>query len=195
MNITYSNVAKLQTAHGLFNFIVAKTNSGAQHSILWVGEITKGAPILVRIQSACITSTALGGIVCDCADQVRMAFELIEVENRGVIIYLDDEGRGHGLFEKVEMICEINKGEDTVSACECRGVAPELRTFEFVDAFLNQINCVNEIRLLTNNPIKIRALNVGERNIARTPLIPPSRPETVDYLAVKKLKLGHLLEN
>lgn len=190
----FSRKARFKTTWGDFNYVCAKNADAREHSLLWLGDVTCGPAPLLRVQSSCLTSTALGGIICDCAEQLSLSFELIASKGRGAVIYLEQEGRGHGLFQKVETMCEMNCGKDTVDAFESRGMEADIRSFQDVAPILCHIKFHKQIRMITNNPQKIAELESNGFIVEeRVPMVVPERPEIEGYMQAKKMKLGHLI--
>ena len=190
----FSGKAKFKSKWGIFNFVCGVTDEGLEHSILWIGDICSSHSPLLRIQSSCLTSTALGGVICDCAEQLTMSFEMIADEGRGAIVYLEQEGRGHGLYQKVETMCQMNQGMDTVDAFLTRGLEPDLRDFTDVGRILRFIEFPKKIRPITNNPAKLKHLEDDGFIIEkRVPIVVAERADIEGYMRAKKVKLGHLL--
>ncbi|MEA2492158.1 MAG: 3,4-dihydroxy 2-butanone 4-phosphate synthase / cyclohydrolase [Thermoleophilaceae bacterium] len=151
-------------------------------------------PPLVRIQSACLTGVAFHSVLCDCRQQLEEAVARIVDEGAGVVLYLDQEGRGHGLVEKVAQLALIAEGADTVEAAALRGVEGDVRSFEDARAILRELVDDAPVRLLTNNPEKMRRVtNVGIEVVERVPIETEPTDGNRAYLLVKKLHMGHLL--
>ena len=190
----YSECAQFKTKYGKFNYIAAQSAAGKQHSVLWIGEVETLTPLLLRVQSACLTSTALGGTICDCAGQLEMSFAAITSAGRGIILYLDQEGRGHGLYEKVNTMYAMNNGADTVSAFTNRGLEADIRSYTDVGPLLQKINVSAPLICLTNNLNKISTLtSLGFQIAERQSINVPKRPEIEGYLEAKRKKLGHII--
>jgi len=183
----------VHTRFGRFAIQAFVDEFGHTHLALWRGIITDvNGPPLVRLQSACVTSTALNLSLCDCADQLTAAFVQIEAEDRGVILYLDQEGRGHGLFEKVVTMAAMVGGATTVSAFTNRGLPADVRSFGAAIAMLDALGVGPTVRLLTNNPAKIKAVCDGGRKVDRISLWIEPTETTRRYLECKRADLGHL---
>jgi GTP cyclohydrolase II len=188
----YSKTAKYPTKYGVFHYICARTDEGAQHSALWMGDVQSLEPLLLRIQSSCLTSTALGGLICDCAEQIEKSFGEIATTKRGILLYLDQEGRGHGLLEKVNTMYEMNAGADTVSAFTSRGLMPDIRDYHAVGELLKHLAIAAPLICMSNNPTKVEALkSMGFVVSERRSVLVASRQETINYLRTKREKLGH----
>lgn len=194
MQLQPSRVANFKSAFGNFS-IRAYRNSRHTHIALWVGDIANAEALLVRIQSSCITSTAIAGVICDCKTQMDMALASISRAGTGVFVYLDQEGRGLGLWEKVETMHEMNKGADTVTAFTCRGLKADCREYTDVIAILEDLSVPRTLKLATNNPQKIAALNAVGYSVERMPIEAPPTPDTINYIKTKREKLGHLIGN
>ncbi len=166
------------------------------HLVLTKGDISnKEEPILVRIHSECITGDLFGSLKCDCGSQLHTALEQIEKADQGILIYLRQEGRGIGLENKLKAYELQEKGYDTVDANIELGFESELRDFSFAAEILKDLK-VKNVRLMTNNPIKIKDLvNNGIKVIKREPLEIFPNAINFNYLQTKKLKMNHKLSN
>lgn len=161
---------------------------------LVMGEVSGDEPCLVRIHSGCLTGDALGSLRCDCGDQLRMAMDRIAEQGRGVLLYIEQEGRGIGLVNKLKAYVLQDHGADTVEANEMLGFPADIRDYALGAQVLVDLG-VKKIRLMTNNPAKFAALEGYDIEIVeRVPLVTPARPESRRYLQTKRSKLGHLLE-
>lgn len=162
--------------------------------MLVMGNVTSSVPPLVRIHSQCLTGDVFHSLRCDCRSQLEMALRLIGEEQRGVLIYEMQEGRGIGLMNKLKAYALQDDGADTVEANEQLGFEADLRNYELPGAILKHLG-ISKVRLLSNNPGKIEALErAGVEVTERVPCIVPFQESTEDYLRTKKEKLGHLLE-
>ena len=185
--------AEFASTHGQFR-LVAMEVEGREHLALVSGDPAKVDRPLVRVQSACLTGTALGALLCDCQAQLEMALSTINAEGAGVFLYLDQEGRGHGLVEKVEHLAEMNAGASTLEACVRRGVPPDKRDYGDAVALVHDLIGSTPVRVLTNNPEKLERLRAAGLEISqRVPLETEPTPTNRDYLRVKKEQMGHLL--
>ena len=186
--------AVFRSKYGAFEITSFQTEQSRVHAAMLAGSLPFTTPPLIRIQSACMTSTALGGIICDCADQIKLAFEMIDSAGQGVFLYLDEEGRGMGLYNKVIAMAEMNSGADTVSAFTSRDLPPDIRNYTDVGAMLSALGIGRQVKLITNNPRKIEAISQqGFEIVERIPVEIPPTELTYKYLVTKKEKLGHLL--
>lgn len=167
--------------------------SGREHVALTLGDLSDGAPVLARMHSECLTGDALHSLRCDCGAQLEAALAAIAAEGRGALLYLRQEGRGIGLLNKIRAYRLQDAGADTVEANHQLGLAADLRSYEAA-AEMFELLGVHRLRLMTNNPRKIRALE--ERGIEiteRMPLQIPPNPHNVGYLRTKASRLGHML--
>jgi len=186
----------LPTDYGRYKLILYRelTNASANkiHIVLSLGEPTQAAT-LVRVHSECLTGDVFASLRCDCGRQLKQAMQLIEREKRGVILYMNQEGRGIGLVDKIRAYSLQDKGLDTVEANAALGHKPDLRDYGIGAQILVDLGLKN-IRLLTNNPRKIVGLEgYGLRVVERVPLEVEPNPVNYRYLKTKKEKLGHNL--
>ncbi|HXG58589.1 MAG TPA: bifunctional 3,4-dihydroxy-2-butanone-4-phosphate synthase/GTP cyclohydrolase II [Thermoanaerobaculia bacterium] len=185
----------LPTSYGEFRVHAYKSDiTGEEHVALVKGEIGENDEVLVRVHSSCLTGDVFHSSRCDCGEQLDRAFELIEKEGKGIILYLLQEGRGIGLINKLKAYELQDQGDDTIEANAKLGFAPDIRDYGTGSQILRDLG-VRKIRLMTNNPAKYVAIEgFGLEIVERVPLeIAPSQT-TRRYLEVKKKKLGHILE-
>ena len=157
------------------------------------GEIKPGAPTLVRLHSQCLTGDVFGSERCDCGEQLEAAMTLIEKAGSGVVVYMFDEGRGIGLLNKIRAYALQDQGQDTVEANHALGFAADMRDFKSGAHILFDLG-VREVRLLTNNPAKVKALeDYGLKVTERVAIEVPPRSANRNYLQTKRTKFGHLL--
>lgn len=168
---------------------------GLTHLALLVGKPETIAAPLTRLHSSCITGDLLGSLRCDCGDQLHLAIQHMAEEGHGILLYLNQEGRGIGLVNKLRAYALQEKGMDTVEANEALGFKPDERDFQVAVEMLQQLH-IAAIRLLTNNPAKMEALErAGIHISARVPLrIAPGKHNS-RYLKTKETKLGHMMED
>jgi 3,4-dihydroxy 2-butanone 4-phosphate synthase / GTP cyclohydrolase II len=169
---------------------------GCEHIALTHGDPSRDEMPLVRVQSSCITGSTLLSELCDCRQQFHEAMRRVVEEEAGVVLYLDQEGRSHGLVEKVAQLDLIAQGADTIEAARQRGKDYDLRSYRHAALILRQLIGTDPIRLLTNNPTKIAGMErAGVRIGRRVPLEVTPTSGNLEYLRVKKARMGHLLEN
>ena len=163
------------------------------HLALVRGEIDGTKPVLVRVQSECLTGDVFGSLRCDCNDQLLTALKTIAEEGLGALIYMRQEGRGIGLVNKLKAYNLQDQGLDTVEANEALGFTADLRHYGIGAQILVDLG-IKQIRLLTNNPRKIVGIDgYGLSVVERVPLQVPHNPVNEKYLNTKKIKLGHIL--
>ena len=149
-------------------------------------------PPLIRIHSECLTGDVFHSLRCDCRSQLEIALDKIVSEGRGVLIYEHQEGRGIGLLNKLRAYELQDEGLDTIEANEKLGFAADLRDYALPAAILNYFK-IKQVRLLSNNPEKVAALEkAGIQVVERTPIIAPELDTTTEYLRTKREKMGHL---
>ncbi|MFN2442470.1 MAG: bifunctional 3,4-dihydroxy-2-butanone-4-phosphate synthase/GTP cyclohydrolase II [Thermoanaerobaculia bacterium] len=185
----------LPTVWGEFRVHAYRSDiTGEEHVALVMGEISEDEPVLVRVHSSCLTGDVFASQRCDCGDQLHRAFEMIAEQGKGIVLYLLQEGRGIGLFNKLKAYELQEQGDDTVDANEKLGFPPDIREYGTGSQILRDLG-VRKIRLMTNNPAKYVAIEgYGLEIVERIQLeIAPSMG-TRRYLEAKKNKLGHMLE-
>ncbi len=188
--------ARLPTEVGEFRILGFRDLASEEELVVLVkGDLPPVRPSLVRIHSQCLTGDVFHSVKCDCGRQLRRAMEIIEDEGSGVIIYQQQEGRGIGIINKIRAYALQDQGMDTVQANLELGFGVDERSYELCAAVLRDLG-VLQIRLLSNNPGKISALEKAGLVVAeRVPLEVPPADETLEYLKAKKSKMGHLLSS
>jgi 3,4-dihydroxy 2-butanone 4-phosphate synthase/GTP cyclohydrolase II len=188
--------ADLPTEHGAFRIHAYENElTGQTHVALVRGEIADGADVLVRVHSKCLTGDVFHSARCDCGDQLETAMARIAAEGRGVLLYLNQEGRGIGLANKIRAYQLQDQGLDTVEANERLGFKADQRDYGIGAQILNDLG-VKTMRLLTNNPRKFVGLQGYGLSISEpVPLEIPASDSTRRYLKTKKDKLGHKLKS
>lgn len=193
MTIRFVESCKLPTPFGMFVMHgFADDANEKEHVVLTMGDITTCEPLLARIHSECLTGDALFSLRCDCGPQLQAAMHKIGVAGRGVIFYLRQEGRGIGLINKVRAYALQDCGADTVEANEQLGFGADMRDYSILKPMLEHLN-IRALKLLTNNPRKVKALQeLGINVVERLPHQTGRNPHNQKYLETKKGKLGHL---
>jgi 3,4-dihydroxy 2-butanone 4-phosphate synthase / GTP cyclohydrolase II len=188
--------ARLPTDFGDFDIHVYESRGAAEtHVALVRGDLGEGANLLVRVHSSCVTGDIFHSARCDCGPQLHEALGRIAEEGRGVLIYLNQEGRGIGLANKIRAYKLQDEGADTVEANERLGFAADLRDYRAALEMLRDLG-VRSVRLMSNNPKKLEGLTgEGFAVNERLPIEIAATAATQHYLRTKKNKLGHLLSS
>lgn len=187
--------ARLPTEYGEFHLTGYRSlNSDEEFVVLVRGDVQSRSAPLVRIHSQCLTGDVFGSIKCDCGQQLRTALKLIAGEGCGAIVYQQQEGRGIGIINKIRAYALQDEGADTIEANERLGLAVDLRRYEQCAEILGDLG-LSHVRLISNNPEKMRALEEnGIKVVERVPLPIIPMDAAKNYLRTKKEKMGHLLE-
>jgi len=185
---------KLPTEHGEFEFIpFRQTSNGLEHAALVKGAWTKEEPVLVRLHSSCFTGDIFGSMRCDCGSQLHKAMQMVETEGKGVVIYLNQEGRGIGLLNKIKAYRLQDEGMDTVQANIKLGFGEDERDYGVGASIMRSLGLGN-VRLISNNPVKRAGLEgYGIKIVETIPLEIPPNPYNEFYLKTKADKMGHNL--
>lgn len=187
MNLKISQVAKLPTKYGTFH-IQSFKEGYKEHLAIFTPSIKDN--LIVRIHSECLTGDVLGSLKCDCGDQLHIALQTI-AQYGGMVIYLRQEGRNIGLFNKVNAYALQDQGWDTIAANHQLGFEADERSYEVVEEILSHFS-ITQIQLLTNNPHKLQSL-ASITVTKRLPIIIDSNTHNASYLHIKKESMGHLL--
>jgi 3,4-dihydroxy 2-butanone 4-phosphate synthase/GTP cyclohydrolase II len=188
------DIVEMPTKYGKFKAAAYESELDQNcHLALIKGDLTSVEAPLVRVHSECLTGDVFGSLRCDCGEQFAAALKRIDEEGVGVVLYMRQEGRGIGLANKIRAYKLQEQGRDTVQANEELGFPADLRDYGVGAQILVDLG-IKKMRLLTNNPRKIKGLEgYGLEVIERVPIEMISKKENVNYLATKKCKLGHLL--
>jgi len=195
MNVHREITATIPNKQGEFKLhLYSNSEDEKEHLALTAGQVNGASEVLVRVHSECFTGDVLGSRRCDCNAQLHTAMEMISEAGTGVLVYLRQEGRGIGLLNKLKTYNLQDEGYDTVDANLMLGREADERTYELAADILKDLQ-VGSIRLLTNNPHKIKGLqDAGIEITKRVPLHTEANPMNVDYLRTKQQRLNHLLD-
>ena len=184
----------MPTQFGHFRLIPFRQKSnGLEHIAIIKGEIKEGEPVLVRVHSSCATGDIFGSMRCDCGEQLHKALQMIEKEGKGAVVYLNQEGRGIGLMEKMKAYKLQEDGMDTVDANICLGHQADERDYGVGAEILRSIG-ITKMRLLTNNPVKRVGLeSYGLSVVENIPIETTPNKYNERYLKTKKDRMGHTL--
>ncbi len=187
--------APLPTRHGLLRALVFReVATGKEHVAAVKGDVRGHAGVPVRVHSECLTSEILGSLKCDCRDQLEHALDLVGTSERGVVLYLRQEGRGIGLGNKIRAYALQARGADTYEANRQLGFQDDLRRYDVAAAMLKELG-VSSVDLITNNPLKIKGLeSEGIPVRKRIASIASLNPHNIGYLRTKRERTGHLIE-
>jgi GTP cyclohydrolase II len=192
-DVTRLAEARLPTRFGSFRIVIYRAGRGDEVVALTRGRPGGTEPTLVRLHSECLTGEALGSLRCDCGQQLDAALELIGRTGRGVLLYLRQEGRSVGLANKIRAYALQDRGLDTVDANLALGLPVDAREYASAAAVLHHLE-VTRVRLLTNNPSKLRAMErLGVAVVERVPLVVPPNAVSRPYLWTKVQRMGHEL--
>lgn len=186
----------MPTLYGHFRLIPFRQKSnGLEHIALIKGDVTTEDPVLVRVHSSCATGDIFGSMRCDCGDQLHEALRMIEKEGRGAVIYLNQEGRGIGLMDKMRAYKLQENGMDTVDANICLGHQADERDYGVGAQILRHLG-ITKMRLISNNPVKRVGLEAyGLSVVENVPIEIKPNPYNEFYMKTKKERMGHILHN
>lgn len=186
----------MPTIYGHFRLIPFRQKSnGLEHIALIKGDVTTEDPVLVRVHSSCATGDIFGSMRCDCGDQLHEALRMIEKEGRGAVIYLNQEGRGIGLMDKMRAYKLQEDGMDTVDANICLGHQADERDYGVGAQILRHLG-ITKMRLISNNPVKRVGLEAyGLSVVENVPIEIKPNPYNEFYMKTKKERMGHILHN
>ena len=194
--IVKGDTVNMPTEYGSFKLtpFVQKSN-GQEHAALVKGTWTKDEAVLVRVHSSCVTGDIFGSYRCDCGPQLHEAMQIIDKEGKGVVLYLNQEGRGIGFFNKMKAYKLQEEGRDTVQANHDLGFEDDERDYGVGASILRELG-LGKIRLLTNNPKKRAGLNgYGLEIVENVPLVIPANKYNRFYLETKRVKMGHTYDS
>lgn len=193
MTVRYEVTSQVPTPWGEFAIHAFEdTDSGEEIIVLTIGDLGGDEPVLTRIHSECLTGDALFSMRCDCGSQLQSAMEKIAERERGMLIYLRQEGRGIGLVNKIRAYKLQDDGADTVEANEQLGFGADMRDYSMCKGIFAHFG-VHKLCLMTNNPRKVAAVEkLGVEVSERVALRTGHNPHNADYLATKFDKLGHI---
>ena len=187
---------KMPTQYGDFHLIpYRQTDNGLEHVALIKGDIKQDDPVLVRVHSSCATGDIFGSYRCDCGEQLHMAMQMVEKEGRGVVLYMNQEGRGIGLMNKIRAYKLQENGLDTVDANVHLGFKPDERDYGVGAQILRDLG-VKRMKLMTNNPVKRVGLESYGLEISEVvPIEVKPNKYDIEYLRTKKVRMGHSIDN
>ncbi|RJX24146.1 MAG: GTP cyclohydrolase II [Acholeplasma sp.] len=187
--------ANLPTSHGDFRMVGFENALNGEHHVALVkGDIKLGDEVLVRVHSECLTGDAFGSLKCDCGEQLNAALDKIEKAGKGVLLYMRQEGRGIGLINKIRAYNLQDQGMDTVEANLALGFDEDLRDYGIGAQILSDLG-VTKVKLMTNNPLKLKGLTGhGIEITSREPIQLNHNERNEYYMRTKKDKMGHILK-
>lgn len=188
-------IANLPTEWGDFRIAAYRSLTTDEEFVaLFKGEMQRDVPTLVRIHSQCLTGDVFGSTKCDCGRQLHQTMQMINQEGRGAIVYQQQEGRGIGIVNKIRAYALQDQGADTVEANVRLGLEVDLRDYKQCAEILYDLGLC-KVKVISNNPLKLRALEEsGLQIVERVSIEVDATEDAADYLRTKKEKLGHLLD-
>ena len=195
MKVRFIETCRLPTPFAIFDMHgFEEVESGQEHVVLTLGDVSDGEPVLARTHSECLTGDALFSMRCDCGFQLEQALQSIALERRGALLYMRQEGRGIGLLNKIRAYQLQDQGADTVEANQQLGFEADMRDYSICYDMLAHLG-ISSLKLMTNNPRKVNALEAGGLKIVeRVPIQVGRNPHNDSYLSTKASKLGHWLQ-
>lgn len=194
MTIKIVAEASIPTNYGDFIIVGFEGfEDGKEHFAMVRGDIAKAASVLVRIHSECMTGDVFGSLRCDCGPQLKEAQRLVAESGCGVILYLRQEGRNIGLVNKMRAYALQDQGHDTVDANILQGLPVDGRSYDVAIGMLNALGVRGGIKLLTNNPDKVAALQDYGFEVTRVPLQTYITTHSARYMDTKRVRMGHQL--
>lgn len=188
-------IAKLPTPFGSFKIQAFRDNLNREHAAIFMGDLTTDEPVLARIHSECLTGDTLFSLKCDCGFQLEAALRQIAEAKRGVLLYVRQEGRGIGLFNKIKAYHLQDEGFDTVDANLRLGLPADARRYEICADMFKMLG-VSSVKLLTNNPAKVKELQKYDINVnSRVPLEVGRNRFNSGYLDTKEFRMGHMFNH
>ena len=186
--------ARIPTTYGDFDLcIYEEPEKNKEHLAFVRGDLRGKEAALIRVHSECFTGDVLGSLRCDCGEQLQRAIQMIAVEGTGMVIYLRQEGRGIGLVDKLRAYNLQDEGYDTVDANLALGHQADERDYS-IAAKIIKSHDIRSVRMITNNPAKIKALNaLGVKVTGQIPLVPSINHENLAYLRTKIIRMNHKL--
>jgi len=185
----------LPTEYGSFRVVVYRESETLEHLAIVAGDVQGAADVLLRVHSECLTGEVLHSLKCDCREQLDLALRRIAKVDRGVVLYLRQEGRGIGLGNKIRAYSLQNEGADTVDANTRLGFAPDLRRYHVATQMLEDLG-VRSVALMTNNPAKVDALRADGVVVSRrVEHAVRAHAGNLGYLRTKQVRMGHMLED
>jgi 3,4-dihydroxy 2-butanone 4-phosphate synthase/GTP cyclohydrolase II len=191
-DVTQLARTRIPTEVGTFDLILYDSPDGKDHMAFVMGEVDPQAPVLARVHSECFTGDVMGSRRCDCGPQLSRAMAVVAEEGQGVILYMRQEGRGIGLLNKLKAYNLQDQGLDTVDANRRLGHEADERDYAIAAAIFMDLG-MSSLRLMTNNPAKIEALeNLGLCIVERVPLEVPPHADNRFYLNTKRERMNHI---
>ena len=192
MTLKKSDIINLPTEWGMFKFMCyTDLETNKEHLVLMYGNFNEVESCVVRVHSECATGDIFKSLKCDCGPQLNLAMKMVVEECACVIVYLKQEGRGIGIENKINAYKLQEQGFDTVEANEALGFLPDFRTYEIAAAVLNDFD-IKQIRLMTNNPAKVKGLEEnGIKVLSTLPVKVATNKHNQNYIEVKRSKMNH----